>query len=1849
MMKNGNDTQRFPASPSFTSLQLKFFLLRTVHIFFLALVLCWHTVPASASPADVLKIIDDFKEAQTKGNLSAMEEATTKLMQNFDHWENWARSTKADPKLAKAIDEKMVDMTKQIWSEIAVKSGGVDRVVPVGSLGSRNKATSKYIIGKSDKDLIPMGPRAKESVQEFNQAFKRKFGIKPEAAKINILDPTNPSNWKSRLEAIENIEKYNTVGGNKWLKNEMYRANNDVWSLNPNGGISEIPYRSAVSAPEPLSKADAVGFFSDNTKFRAHYNDAAPHKRLLMQSKYDLRNIQAYELAGGKLTFQERALMEAAEMARKGDIDGAIAKYGSAVSKKGDKAAQAYLSAMDDFTTKMGKKVFSEHISLLKSKPSILMTQEMAGAINNLPIDMAGKIGKEVGEASAKSRVIWRQASNFADDILKSPGIQSKIIDLFNTRAHNAYGKAYDALSDTERLALHGAIEESSSWGKTLGKGAVGIAAIWALYDSMHSGYQEGGTRLAAGYGVSRLAIELIQYQYPPLALVEIGARIAAFGIEYKINKYKTSVLDKLYTLYKANPSTTNLDDIIKYDSVTGYLAGGLREFSKDLRAQAAKKGKTLSNADIDKALRKYLVERHKKQQMANAIETFKATAKAWINKYQISLIPGGSVYQTQKLEEKDPEAYRKLILHLLVKHHKLMETLKKDGIMDVKANAWYLLSILYRNGPEAYEKQLAKVYARYGKVYPPATGKNCSQKCTTTIKKVRGATRELSTLTENKKRGMIKPGIISAISGSYKNNGVNNPCDPAISKGPFSLALGGEILAEIKWSQPVPNKWSLGNHNTALIVNYSPQLPNGDYGIAQRLIALGGGPDDKEAKQKAVVPGPGRITLTTIPANGRGPLSGSCFDQSFQGKVSLLSVKKDMPAIQGMTLNKGDTLKTGKNGRILIKNSCRGVILVLANSEVLLDEKGQSIKVLKGRVKMRSYKGCKAPAVEAGGVIVQPQGTEYEVEVVKGKAIKVRVQEGSVQVQSPKNSRKIFAGYELDLSSNEEKPLSPQKQDKQDYDGLSLEELMEVDDDIPEPYGCSLLTFHSRRFHNGWIWQDPDHDAQVISIDGGVKIDVPNGNDFWKEHNGSPRLMHRVTGDFDLEMNLFMFCEGNHLASTEFFIYSTGSHLGYMNKQAQREHSGVDHLLMGGGWLRKSDKNSLLYWNHQPYYSPDAPEKATLFRLSRRGNWFYSQWSTNGGKTWQLSGRQKLHVPETLYTGLMFKRVVADGKYKALAENTITNMKLTSAPSGSMQLPSWLSQEIYGRIEPTATGGKFIHPKDHVAKNRMILSKSITDDFNAVALVDLGQNKIEQSGIIAGLKVFGLDEKNWAGIFLTKHYKHNNRFVAEISSNGKKASKWPYNAPNKTWLRLSRQDGKIRSYFWQEGVWVLAKEFNIPLPEEVHLCLISGTNREVRQPMAAEVTMNLEHLAFGAEAKKPYTPKDYTLMPKLPSPKLNLPKGVVADLYQTPFPMINPFFDNSGNIYLFPAAKKKQVLIKLRPGGPAMRFRESKAFAGKNWKRGLWLDDRLLVIVNGSIIRGGENLLHGLYEVNAEGTATEIGGKSARSNGLADFALEPDGSFVFSDSFYNTLWRQAPDKSNTPLMQGGRLTCVHNIARHPDTGNFFLHNNSTGNSCGIHKSGVYLHNATGEISPYYMAPENKNLGGITWLEKGIYPQGLYISQPQTGELLRIIGKEHTEVVLSGLENPQSITASPDGMALAIMLGQDKLLVIHSAKTLAQKKKVVSKPTKMQISGIWKGPNGEVYLIKQRGQSFSWIQIEPASGQVARGTLHGDDLTVAWRGSESSGSAKGRISQRNNAAKAIQITWDNGKVFKRSK
>lgn len=82
----------------------------------------------------------------------------------------------------------------------------------------------------------------------------------------------------------------------------------------------------------------------------------------------------------------------------------------------------------------------------------------------------------------------------------------------------------------------------------------------------------------------------------------------------------------------------------------------------------------------------------------------------------------------------------------------------------------------------------------------------------------------------------------------------------------------------------------------------------------------------------------------------------------------------------------------------------------------------------------------------------------------------------------------------------------------------------------------------------------------------------------------------------------------------------------------------------------------------------------------------------------------------------------------------------------------------------------------------------------------------------------------------------------------------------------------------------------------------------------------------------------------------------------------------------------------------------------------------------------------------------------------------------------------------------------------------------------------------------------------------------------------------------------------------------------------------------VDIAGTWKFHPDWVYVIAQRGETFTWSMAK--FKETAEGKLTGTSVSAKWKGTNGPGSATGRLTVDANG-RATRIDWSNGVVFVR--
>lgn len=510
-----------------------------------------------------------------------------------------------------------------------------------------------------------------------------------------------------------------------------------------------------------------------------------------------------------------------------------------------------------------------------------------------------------------------------------------------------------------------------------------------------------------------------------------------------------------------------------------------------------------------------------------------------------------------------------------------------------------------------------------------------------------------------------------------------------------------------------------------------------------------------------------------------------------------------------------------------------------------------------------------------AADTYLLPRGTEFRVERIGEDGVLVQVFDGEVEVFAADGSRfTVYAGQEARLPEGVISPVQPDAYQAVTVDGIPLQNLP-TDAWVPEPYGVQVALFHppldlmgdalrrslgildsafygravwqgylaqaeqrfgavlGDRLPPGWYWQDTDINYAVfapgetpdatweVSEPGTIKVTVPNGNEMWGYRADAPRLLHKVTGDFDLEADMMLECAGLNLAISEFLAFVPGSSIGYLDGQFNSDGLKAQYLVLGGGWYRWQDLNRL-HWANRPYETgPDPGEAPVRLRLSRRGDVFKTYWSLDGGITWELSGRRETALPETMWVGWVFKRMANDGLNDEPAVTTLSRVLLTTAPLGSMLDPAW--DVVTGGGQVLGGGAQLQMWRDGTISGytQVYSPWSLEGDFDVTVRYEASLLELQpEEERFIHVAVTSNDGKNHAYIrsvqYFDRHYYNVDMSINEAWYRYQEAD----TAQDSGRLRLARQDGIFSAYYEAGGEWIRLDQWSDTFDDPVYLDL---------------------------------------------------------------------------------------------------------------------------------------------------------------------------------------------------------------------------------------------------------------------------------------------------------------------------------------------------------------------------------------------------------------------------------------------
>ncbi|NQV23554.1 MAG: PDZ domain-containing protein [Rhodopirellula sp.] len=1026
---------------------------------------------------------------------------------------------------------------------------------------------------------------------------------------------------------------------------------------------------------------------------------------------------------------------------------------------------------------------------------------------------------------------------------------------------------------------------------------------------------------------------------------------------------------------------------------------------------------------------------------------------------------------------------------------------------------------------------------------------------------------------------------VLARVSGQWTSREYRE--EPKVF-GVFEVKTAGKLRAEIDTDPHAKPIWSLWNADTGLVVSFEPKRGSG-YGPAITVAAATGLIVDKANNNQPLMaegswPGPGRLTVACPPPGGSGPLTGSQFAQSYKGVVEITEISATAEALAGQLLQNGDRIRVAEGGAAIIASGTSRY-RIGANSDVtittapdgktgsIFDIRSGSIRVADSsqaangsvrdrlnnatrvRVQLSGKTTPDTPQPPAGPVFtVTPRGTDYEV-FHQGETARVVVYSGAVDVAGPDAELiAVAAGQSLTLPGTQVAPV-----DTRNDPGLALGGLpatsLPFDDRIPEPAGEFGISVVDGQLGDGWLWQDPGADAQLAAPQSDtVQVTVPDGNEFWEWTSTAPRMLHKVTGDFDLTCELQLQCAGNQSAMTEFMIYSPGSYIGQHAGQS-KDWLMVHYRIMGGGWLRHQNFNVLPEFRRTLEQCSPAPDHPIQVRMTRRGNVFRTYWSLDGSQ-WTLSSRAEMDVSDTIWSGLLFKRIAFDGLREAPAVSTIRNLRLTSREP--LTETSW---DIVGTDGQTQSTGQTVELTLDGTRNgnlQAIATPVLTGDVDVIvqyALSGWQHQPGQYRSLNVALSTLEDPDRNATYISLAQHDSFSGaRFTTDLMLNGQ----WGRHqveqlneVPTTGWMRLIRHADRVTTFYWNEGEWNILGLFVDKFPQPVELVLSIANDWSASSSAPLQVKFDVIRIASGEEAAKghAWSPPGVGVLADVPVPAgLTLPSGVQSRQWRSPFPLGRVFFDERDNAYVFSSSRDRGKLVRITPDGVSETIRRGDVFAGVSYKSAVFDGQDLLVTVDGWAESG--NVLSGLYRVKPDGSFHQIT-LSSNFGDLGDIIRKPSGGWYLAEFGVDNIFDVQRSRSELPdvkeaatatalITSGDRPPGMRELLLDPRTQTLLTLNVTGGYPFGG-KSGVYAIQ-NGAAAPFVMAPEGVTYESLDVTTRSALGDGVFVLT-STGQLIRNSWEGYSATALTGLTGYRQIRFSPTG-ALYAVGGEDGRLLL---------------------------------------------------------------------------------------------------------
>ncbi len=694
---------------------------------------------------------------------------------------------------------------------------------------------------------------------------------------------------------------------------------------------------------------------------------------------------------------------------------------------------------------------------------------------------------------------------------------------------------------------------------------------------------------------------------------------------------------------------------------------------------------------------------------------------------------------------------------------------------------------------------------------------------------------------------------------------------DPA-TLGPFVVAPG-KYRAIVKIPEPRRGGMRASNTNTTMSVDAAPT------GIPQRSarsvasLAVAADGVATEAQQEFTVRSPAQIWVTFGPATDRGP-SGAWRqpEQAYVGYVELIEQAPEQAAVWGGDILPGDKIRAGGHA-VTVELWDGTMVVVQPNSEITVnyppDGMGIRVTLERGGARVGRH-GIAYQNIEFmhKGRLVKPKGTDFILDDSG-----VAVISGAVEVSGEGEPLILNAGEKLNYRTATVEPFEAA--------GAGLVRAADGIPAEPEFWSPSRTPFGEKPFSltdaaaaDGWVLADPPERrgvrAEVEFPESGVlRVTVPANSRLDCGHyaaDTAPRLLHKVTGDFDLEAEVSIAGQPGHQASLDFLVRAPGAYPGLLASRSPGQ--------WGGNFLR-TDGVGRSYWipgsalvrrgrpaaSHQPLLNvphtqwPTVGDNPLRVRFSRRSDIWATSWSREEG-VWESTGLHTVQLPETLWIGWLLENATFSGPANPVTY-TLREVRLHTAPYMTMDT-NWHVSTSHGVARPDGETVRLTLDGRGPGIARAYSPGTLDGDFDVTISV---QPTLSASSAGDHVRVWSLalvDSREQAVGFMCETRERGTRYgLLRDNREGYTppiaANHW---IPEREWgddvnptslkVRLKREAGLVSTYFWRENEWqpVRPNHAGHPLGGPVFLRYEAYNGDEkTQQQLPLEVAYTLERV----------------------------------------------------------------------------------------------------------------------------------------------------------------------------------------------------------------------------------------------------------------------------------------------------------------------------------------------------------------------------------------------------------------------